>query len=81
MLVTDKWMSPIARDGDIVVPLSIGAGTAWDTVVCLLAFVEALIVKVSESNWPATKARIEEWDALRLARPDEVQGQGKSDEA
>jgi DNA-binding MurR/RpiR family transcriptional regulator len=81
VLVTDKWMSPIARDGDIVVPLSIGAGTAWDTVVCLLAFVEALIVKVSESNWPATKARIEEWDALRLARPDEVQGQGKSDEA
>ena len=74
VLVTDKWMSPIARDGDIVVPLPIGAGTAWDTVVCLLAFVEALIVKVSESNWPATKARIEEWDAVRLTRPDELQG-------
>ena len=81
VLVTDKWMSPIARDGDIVVALPIGAGTAWDTAVCLVAFVEALIVKVSESNWPATKARIEEWDAVRLARPDEGQANGNSDEA
>ena len=83
VLVTDKWMSPIARDGDIVVPLPIGSGTAWDTAICLLAFVEALIVKVSEANWPAAKARIEEWDAVRLARPDEIQGQGNgnSDEA
>ncbi len=78
VLVTDTWMSPIARDGDIVVALPIGAGTAWDTVVCLVAFVEALIVKVSEADWPATKARIEAWDAVRLARPDE--GQGKQDE-
>lgn len=69
VLVTDKWMSPIARDGDVVVSLPIDAGTAWDTAVCLLAFVEALIVEVSESDWPAAKARIEEWDAVRLARP------------
>lgn len=70
VLVTDKWMSPIARDGDVVVPLPIDAGTAWDTAVCLLAFVEALIVKVSEADWPAAKARMEEWDAVRLRRPD-----------
>lgn len=69
VLITDKWMSPIARDGDVVVSLPIDAGTAWDTAICLLAFVEALIVKVSETDWPAAKARIEEWDAVRLARP------------
>lgn len=76
VLVTDTWMSPIARDGDVVVALPIGAGTAWDTAICLIAFVEALIVKVSESNWPATRARIEAWDAVRLARPDAAQRQG-----
>lgn len=69
VLITDKWMSPIARDGDVVVSLPIDAGTAWDTAICLLAFVEALIVKVSETDWPAAKRRIEEWDAARLARP------------
>lgn len=69
VLITDKWMSPIARDGDVVVSLPIDAGTAWDTAICLLAFVEALIVKVSETDWPAAKTRIEEWDAVRLARP------------
>lgn len=41
VLITDKWMSPIARYSDHVVALPIEIQTAWDTFVCVLAFVEA----------------------------------------
>jgi DNA-binding MurR/RpiR family transcriptional regulator len=69
VLITDKWMSPVARHSDIVIALPIDIGTAWDTAVCAITFVEALIVKVSEADWPATRKRIEAWDEVRLAPP------------
>ena len=69
VLITDKWMSPIARHSDHVVALPIDIGTAWDTVICAIAFVEALIVKVSEADWSTTKKRLEAWDELRLGHP------------
>lgn len=69
ILITDKWMSPIARFSDHVVGLPIEIGTAWDTSICAAAFVEALIVKVSEADWAATRERIEAWDAVRLIPP------------
>ncbi len=82
VLITDKWMSPIARDSTHVVGLPIGVGTAWDTVVSAIAFVEALIVKVSEADWTATRERIEAWDAVRLAppAPGQEQKNGEFDE-
>lgn len=80
VLVTDKWMSPIARHSDIVVALPIESGTAWDTVVCAIAFVEALIVKASEANWSATRKRLEDWDQLRLAPPGNGSGAGNNGE-
>lgn len=69
VLITDKWMSPIARHSDHVVALPIEIETAWDTLVCTLVFVEALIVKVSESNWLTAKRRLEAWDRLRPMPP------------
>lgn len=65
VLITDKWMSPIARNSKYVAALPIEAGTAWDTMVSVMAFTEALILKVSESNWGATQKRIMEWDEIR----------------
>lgn len=78
ILITDKWMSPVARDSDIVVALPIVSGTAWDTAVCVLALMEALIVKVSEADWAATRERIEAWDAVRLNSPGAGQDKGSS---
>ncbi|PDT64360.1 RpiR family transcriptional regulator [Bradyrhizobium ottawaense] len=69
VLITDKWMSPIARHSDHIVALPIEIETAWDTLVCALAFIEALIVKVSELDWSSTKKRLEAWDRLRLMPP------------
>jgi DNA-binding MurR/RpiR family transcriptional regulator len=79
VLVTDKWMSPIAHYSDHVIALPIENDTAWDTAVCAVAFVEALIVKVSQADWPATKARIEAWDELRLSPP--ISKNGERDDA
>ncbi|PZO81351.1 MAG: RpiR family transcriptional regulator [Mesorhizobium amorphae] len=69
VLVTDKWMSPVARSASHVVALPIEAGTAWDSSAALLAFVEALIVRVSEADWNAAQDRIRAWDAVRLDGP------------
>lgn len=69
VVVTDKWMSPAARSADHIVALPIDAGTAWDTVAAAIVLVEALIVRVSESDWEATQKRINDWDAIRFSMP------------
>ena len=69
VVVTDKWMSPAARSADHIVALPIDAGTAWDTVASAIVLVEALIVRVSESDWEATQKRIRDWDGVRFSMP------------
>lgn len=69
VVVTDKWMSPAARHADHIVALPIDAGTAWDTAAAALALVEALIVRVSDTDWEATQRRIKDWDGIRFAMP------------
>lgn len=68
VLVTDKWLSPVARQATHVFGLPIGVGTAWDTGVTGMALAEAVIVKVAAANWPAVRARIGALDALRPDR-------------
>lgn len=82
IVVTDKWMSPAARSADHIVALPIDAGTAWDTVAAAMAIVEALIVRVSESDWEATQKRIKDWDGIRFAMPgyDQDRISGDTDE-
>ncbi len=69
VVVTDKWMSPAARSADHIVALPIDAGTAWDTVAAAIVLVEALIVRVSETDWEATQKRIRDWDGVRFSMP------------
>jgi DNA-binding MurR/RpiR family transcriptional regulator len=66
ILITDKWISPIARSSAHIVALPIEVGTAWDTATAAVAFVEALIVKVSETDWSASQERIRAWDRIRF---------------
>lgn len=65
VLITDKWQSPAARHCSHVIALPIEIGTAWDTVACAIALIEALIVTVSEHDWHSSERRIEAWDAVR----------------
>jgi len=66
VLITDTWLSPIARYSTHILPCVIDVDTPWDTSVPALLLVEALINKVSEADWPRTRKRIESWDALRI---------------
>lgn len=66
ILITDKWISPVAHHSSQIIALPIDAGTAWDTVIAAIAFVEALVVKVSGVNWDAAQDRIKSWDRIRF---------------
>ncbi|MEJ8572989.1 MurR/RpiR family transcriptional regulator [Microbaculum marinum] len=65
--ITDKWLSPVAGHSTHIFALPIEMETAWDTQVCLVTLVEAMIVRVSEADWPATRKRIESWDKIRFS--------------
>lgn len=68
--ITDKWMSPIASYAKHVFAVPIELETAWDTTVCLVTLVEAMIIRVSEADWDATRKRIESWDRVRFSLQD-----------
>lgn len=85
VLITDRWLSPIAGHAREVLPVPTEVGTAWDTSVAALALIEAMIVNISDRDWTATRRRIESWDALRLDQDperdrghDDLRGSGRS---
>lgn len=66
ILMTDKWISPIARHAREVVPVPIEIGTLWDTYSSALAVTEAIVTRIAEDNWDQTRERIKAWDSLRF---------------
>lgn len=76
--VTDRWLTPASRHAAHVLAVPTEIGTAWDSQVSAMTLVEAIIVKVSEQDWDATRKRIGQWDAVRLAPPpgEENEGEG-----
>lgn len=71
VLMTDKWISPIAKYAHEVMPVPIDSGTLWDTYSAALAVSEALVTHIAEHNWDKTRARIEAWEELRLTSKDD----------
>jgi DNA-binding MurR/RpiR family transcriptional regulator len=65
VLMTDKWLSPIAKYAAEVLPVPIESGTLWDTYTPALAVIEALATKSAEDNFDQTRARIKAWEAVR----------------
>ena len=70
ILLTDKWLSPIARSAAEVLPVPIESGTLWDTYTPALALAEAIVTRIAENNWDETRDRIKAWDALRVGGKD-----------
>jgi len=66
VLMTDKWISPIAKHAHEVMPVPIDSGTLWDTYSAALAVTEAIVTRIAEHNWDQTRARMEAWEALRF---------------
>ena len=65
VLFTDKWLSPVSQYSAHTLPAAVDVGTPWDTGLPLLLIIEAMINRVSESDWGTTRERIELWDRLR----------------
>ena len=69
VLLTDQWLSPIARLALHVLPARIQVPSAWDSNAALLAVSEALIAAVTARNWASAQERIR---ALEHFRPSDA---------
>ena len=58
VLVTDAWLSPIARHARHVLPCRTETGRTWDANGALLVVAEALVARVTELAWPTASRRI-----------------------
>ncbi len=63
VLITDQWMSPIARFAAFALPLRVEVPKSWDSNMVTLFAAEALVAAVVNMDWAATQARIREIDA------------------
>ena len=69
VLLTDPWLSPIARVARHVLPAHIAAPSNWDSSAGLLLLVEALIAAVTKRLWETAKPRMEAVERLRTGKP------------
>lgn len=65
VLITDQWLSPIARVAAHILSAHIAVPSNWDSNVAPLALVEAVLAAVTERLWPSAKDRIAEIERLR----------------
>ena len=65
VLITDQWISPLARQAKHVLACRVAAPSRWDSSVVLLAVVEALTAAATERLGEFARKRIEELERLR----------------
>ncbi|HWV22356.1 MAG TPA: MurR/RpiR family transcriptional regulator [Devosia sp.] len=58
VLITDEWLSPIARHARYCLPCQTETGRTWDANAALLTLVEAMIARVTELSWDTASERI-----------------------
>jgi DNA-binding MurR/RpiR family transcriptional regulator len=68
VLMTDQWLSPIARIAKHTLPAHVAAPSNWDSSAGLLLVVEALIAAVTKRLWATAKPRMEAIEQLRQDR-------------
>lgn len=64
VLITDQWISPIARLAVHSLPLRIEAPSSWDSNIVPLFVAEALVAGTVNASWPETQARIQQLEVL-----------------
>jgi DNA-binding MurR/RpiR family transcriptional regulator len=67
VLVTDKWISPVASHASEILAVPIDNGTFWDSYAGALSVMEALMTRIAENDWDDARKRIETWDKVRLS--------------
>lgn len=64
VLITDQWISPIARHAVHSLPLRIEVPSSWDSNIVPLFVTEALVAATVNATWPEAQARIQELEVL-----------------
>jgi DNA-binding MurR/RpiR family transcriptional regulator len=65
VLMTDQWLSPIARVARHILPAHVAAPSNWDSATGLLLIVEALVAAVTQRLWKTARPRMEAIERLR----------------
>lgn len=65
VLLTDQWLSPIARVAKHILPVHVTAPSNWDSCAGLLLVVEALVATVTKQLWTTARPRMEAVERLR----------------
>lgn len=65
VLLTDPWLSPIARVAHHILPVQVAVPSNWDSATGLLVLMEALIAAVTKRLWSTVKPRLEALERLR----------------
>ena len=68
LLVTDQWLSPIARFARHVIAGRTGVPSAWDSSAALFVLAESVIREMTKQLEQDSAARIKELESLRLKR-------------
>lgn len=64
ILLTDRWVSPGAAVADHILTSQIEVPSAWDTIVPLVAQVEALLSAIQDRNWKDTRDRLDRMEGF-----------------
>lgn len=65
ILLTDQWLSPVARNARHILPARVAVPSAWDSNVALLAVIEALVAEVTARRGAESRSRMAAIEALR----------------
>jgi DNA-binding MurR/RpiR family transcriptional regulator len=58
VLVTDRWLSPIAAAADVVLPVRVDSPSIYDSFVPAMAVVERLVAGVVDASGPTVTERL-----------------------
>lgn len=65
ILMTDQWLSPIARNARHILSARVAVPSRWDSMTAMLGLCETVLAAVTERLWDETGARLAAIDDLR----------------
>ncbi len=65
LLITDQWLSPIAKVAKHVLPARVVVPSVWDSSAALMAICEALLAAITRDNWDYAQKRMRNLEKLR----------------
>jgi DNA-binding MurR/RpiR family transcriptional regulator len=64
-LFTDQWMSDVAQVAEIVLRAKVDVPSPWDSLIGIIALVEAMALSIDMRQWPIARVRYEKIEDVR----------------